>query len=224
MAFLRSNLIDDDAPVLRTGRLLLRAPAMGDFAAWSNLRAVSRGHLTPWEPQWPLDELARVSYRRRLRHYARDLKDDTGYAFLIFGAADHTLLGGISISNVRRGVTQAACLGYWIGEPFQGLGLMTEAVGAIARFVFQDLKLHRLEAACLPHNTASIRVLTHNGFQAEGLARRYLKINGAWQDHRLFARIVDDVVADIELSANPVTAERADIGRFSAELSNGGAA
>jgi [ribosomal protein S5]-alanine N-acetyltransferase len=193
MAFLRSSLIDDAAPVIRAERLWLRAPVMSDHTAWADLRGMSRPHLTPWEPQWSLDELARVSFRRRLRHYARDLKEDTGYAFLIFTLDRNTLLGGLTVSNVRRGVTQAACLGYWLGQPFQGQGYMTEAVCAAASFVFTELKLHRLEAACLPHNSASIRVLERSGFVAEGLARRYLKINGQWQDHRQFSRLNDDV-------------------------------
>jgi [ribosomal protein S5]-alanine N-acetyltransferase len=194
MAFLRNTLIEDASPVVRTDRLWLRTPVMSDHPVWAALRATSRQHLTPWEPQWSMDELARISFRRRLRHYARDLQDDTGYAFLIFRQSDDVLLGGLTLSNVRRGVTQAASLGYWIGEPHQGRGYMTEAVRGAAEFVFSVLKLHRLEAACLPHNAASIQVLARAGFTAEGIARRYLKINGQWQDHRLFARLSDDAV------------------------------
>lgn len=194
MAFLRSSLSDAAAPVVRTERLWLRPPVVADHAAWADLRGQSRQHLTPWEPQWSIDELARVSFRRRLRHYANDIKEDLGYAFLIFHVDRHDLLGGLTLSNVRRGVTQAACLGYWIGQPHQGQGYMTEAVRAISSFVFGELKLHRLEAACLPHNAPSIRVLKRAGFTAEGLARGYLKINGQWQDHRLFAHLSDDAV------------------------------
>jgi [ribosomal protein S5]-alanine N-acetyltransferase len=194
MAFLRSSLIEDASPVVRTERLWLRTPVMSDHPVWAALRAASRQHLTPWEPLWSMDELARISFRRRLRHYARDLKDDTGYAFLIFRQLDDALLGGLTVSNVRRGVTQAASLGYWIGEPHLGRGYMTEAVRGVAEFIFSELKLHRLEAACLPHNAASIGVLERAGFTAEGVARRYLKINGQWQDHRLFARLSDDAV------------------------------
>jgi [ribosomal protein S5]-alanine N-acetyltransferase len=199
MAFLRSSFGDDAAPAIRSARLWLRPPVMTDHGAWADLRGQSRQHLTPWEPQWSMDELARVSFRRRLRHYANDIKEDLGYAFLIFRLDTNELLGGLTLSNVRRGVTQAACLGYWIGQPHQGQGYMTEAVQAVASFVFSELKLHRLEAACLPHNVPSIRVLERAGFTAEGLARRYLKINGQWQDHRLFARLSDDPV--------PLTAE-----------------
>ena len=93
---------------------------------------------------------------------------------------------------MRRGVTQAAAVGYWIGLPHIRRGHMSNAVKAAIRFSFEDLKLHRLEAACMPNNMASMRVLENNGFQREGLARRYLKIDGVWQDHVLFATIVED--------------------------------
>jgi len=195
MAFLRSSSgIDPDAEV--HGReLFLRHPAMGDYAAWAELRALSRHHLTIWEPQWARDELSRSAFRRRLRQYQRELREDQGYAFLIFRSADATLLGGLSISNVRRGVAQAASVGYWIGVPHIRRGHMSNAVKACLPFAFNTLGLHRLEAACLPHNIPSQRVLEKVGFKREGMARRYLKINGVWQDHDLFALLQDDARA-----------------------------
>jgi ribosomal-protein-alanine N-acetyltransferase len=195
MAFLRSSSgIDPDAEV--HGReLFLRHPAMGDYAAWAELRALSRHHLTVWEPQWARDELTRSAFRRRLRQYQRELREDQGYAFLIFRSADATLLGGLSISNVRRGVAQAASIGYWIGVPHIRRGHMSDAVKACLPFAFNTLGLHRLEAACLPHNIPSQRVLEKVGFKREGMARRYLKINGVWQDHDLFALLQDDARA-----------------------------
>ncbi|HEY5826768.1 MAG: GNAT family N-acetyltransferase [Hyphomicrobiaceae bacterium] len=195
MAFLRSSSgIDPDAEV--HGReLFLRHPAMGDYAAWAELRALSRHHLTVWEPQWARDELSRSAFRRRLRQYQRELREDQGYAFLIFRSVDATLLGGLSISNVRRGVAQAASVGYWIGVPHIRRGHMSNAVKACLPFAFNTLGLHRLEAACLPHNIPSQRVLEKVGFKREGMARRYLKINGVWQDHDLFALLQDDARA-----------------------------
>jgi len=192
MAFLRSGLISDFQPFVQGQGIYLRAPAMADYGAWAELRNRSRDHLTPWEPQWSRDELSRTAYRRRLRHYNREMKDDLGYALFIFRDGDGTLLGGVTISNIRRGVTQAASLGYWMGAPHVRQGHMTRAVAAASRFVFDELKLHRLEAACLPHNEGSIRVLINNGFQHEGLARRYLKIDGNWRDHLLFGLLSDD--------------------------------
>ncbi len=191
MAFLRSTGIDAEAEV--HGRdVYLRHPAMGDYAPWAELRARSRQHLTVWEPQWTRDELTRSAFRRRLRQYQRELRDDQGYAFFIFRQADAVLLGGLSISNVRRGVALAASVGYWVGAPYARRGHMTDAVKAMVPFAFGTLGLHRLEAACLPHNAPSTRVLEKAGFKREGMARRYLKINGVWQDHDLFALLQDD--------------------------------
>ena len=191
MAFSRSVLPDADAEV-RGREVYLRQPVMGDYVAWAELRALSRQHLTVWEPLWTRDELARSAFRRRLRQYQREMREDQGYAFLIFREADAALLGGLTISNVRRGVAQSASVGYWLGLPHVRRGYMTDAVRCIVPFAFGTLGLHRLEAACLPHNTASTRVLEKSGFRREGTARRYLKINDVWQDHDLYALMHDD--------------------------------
>ena len=91
-----------------------------------NERALSREHLTKWEPAWGGgDELSRNSFRRRVRHYAREASEDLGYAFAIFNVQGDTLLGGITLSNVSRGVSQAATLGYWMGKPFVRQGTMS---------------------------------------------------------------------------------------------------
>jgi len=102
------------------------------------------------------------------------------------------LIGGVTLANVRRGIVQAGTIGYWIGEPFAGQGLMTRALRVLLPFVFSELSLHRIEAACIPSNIASVRVLEKCGFVHEGLARRYLCINGVWQDHYLFGLLNED--------------------------------
>jgi ribosomal-protein-alanine N-acetyltransferase len=192
MAFLRpSQSIDPDADI-RGARVHLRYPTMQDYAAWAELRALSRQHLTPWEPQWARDELTRSAFRRRIRQSQREVRDDLGYAYLIFAETPMTLLGGLSISNVRRGIAQSASLGYWIGAPYAGRGLMTDAVCAATQFAFATLRLNRLEAACLSSNAASARVLQKAGFKLEGRARQYLKIDGRWQDHDLYALLQAD--------------------------------
>lgn len=192
MAFLRPSPIVDPETEIRGARVFLRHPVMQDYAAWAELRAQSRAHLTPWEPLWARDELTRSNFRRRLRQYHREMRDDQGYAYLIFGDTDSKLLGGLNLSNVRRGVAQTASVGYWMGAPHVGNGFMTDAARAALRFAFGALRLNRLEAACLPSNAASQRVLEKVGFLREGRARRYLKINGQWQDHDLFALLQDD--------------------------------
>jgi ribosomal-protein-alanine N-acetyltransferase len=192
MAFLKpSHSIDHEAEI-RGERVWLRHPTMQDYPAWAELRALSRQHLTPWEPQWARDELSRSAFRRRLRQVQREARDDQGYAYFIFDETTATLLGGLNIGNVRRGVAQAASLGYWMGAPHAGRGLMTDAVLAAVQFAFSTLRLNRLEAACLPSNAASARVLEKVGFRLEGRARRYLKIDGRWQDHDLYALLNDD--------------------------------
>jgi ribosomal-protein-alanine N-acetyltransferase len=193
MALLRTASASDLGPVLESDRVVLRTPQMSDYAAWAELRAASREFLTPWEPLWANDELSRASFRRRVRHYLRDLREDVGYALFVFSAASGALVGGLTLCNVRRGVTQSCTLGYWVGAKYARQGYMTAAVRAVIPFVFDSLELHRLEAACLPTNTASIKLLEKTGFQREGLARRYLKINGVWQDHLLYALLDTDI-------------------------------
>jgi ribosomal-protein-alanine N-acetyltransferase len=173
-------------------RIYLRPPRAGDYVAWARLREESRAFLTPWEPTWPADDLTRGAFRRRLRRYAQDMHEDTAYPFLLFRRQDDVLVGGLTLSNVRRGVTQSCSVGYWTGERFAGHGYMTDGVRAILPFVFGTLGLHRLEAACLPTNIASQTVLKKAGFAQEGYARQYLKINGVWQDHLLFALLESD--------------------------------
>src|SRR5690606_29225733 len=138
--------------LVRIGGLYLRPPGNGDYSAWAELRARRREHLVPWEPQSTRDALSRDAFRRRLRHYQRELREDLGYAFFIFRENDDTLLGGLKLSNVRRGVTQASAVGYWIGLPYAGRGHMSTALSGALRFAFDELKLHRIEAACMPHN------------------------------------------------------------------------
>lgn len=204
MAFLRSSSGHDSALTLRGRSVWMRGPLMADYVAWAELRAMSRDHLTPWEPQWQRDELSRSAYRRRVRHYQREAREDLGYAFLIFSESDDQLIGGLTLSNVRRGVTQAGVLGYWIGKPFAGRGHMTEAVRAAVVFAFDTLHLHRLEAATMPGNVASIRVLEHNGFRREGFARQLLKINGLWEDHLLHGLLAGDERSETGAEASSV--------------------
>jgi [ribosomal protein S5]-alanine N-acetyltransferase len=164
----------------------LRAPEARDYLEWAELRDASRAFLTPWEPTWAQDETARGSYRYKLRRYTEDARDDKAYTFFVLLEEDDTLVGGVTLSNVRRGVAQMASMGYWAGEAFAGKGYITAAVRAVVAYAFDDLGLHRIEAACQPDNIASRRVLAKAGFTEEGAARAYLKINGAWRDHVLF--------------------------------------
>ena len=192
MAFFRSVNFGDVLPAVTGNGVLLRMPVASDFPEWAALREQSREFLTPWEPIWPADDLTRPAFRRRLRRYAEDQRSDAAYAFLIFRTSDGAMVGGLTLANIRRGVAQAGSIGYWTGRPFANQGYMTAAVRALIPFCFGSLRLHRLEAACIPINKPSIALLEKTGFQREGYARGYLCINGAWQDHLLYARLKDD--------------------------------
>jgi ribosomal-protein-alanine N-acetyltransferase len=184
-----------EAQGMRFGRVVLLSAQPGDWTEWAALRGASRAFLTPWESSWPEDALTWAAFRRRLRQYAEDRDRGTGYYFLIRRAGDDALLGGINLTNVRRGITQSGTLGYWIGAPFARQGYMTEAMRAILSFAFDELRLNRVEAACLPDNAASRALLARCGFEQEGRARKYLRINGMWQDHLTFAILREDWAA-----------------------------
>lgn len=195
MALFRVGSTSENATFVRGDGVYLRPPEMRDFDEWAALRHLSRGFLSPWEPTWPTDDLTRASFRRRLRRHAGEIENDEAYPFLLFRECDDAILGGLTFGQVKRGVAQAATLGYWMGQPFAGQGWMARAVRAASGFAFATLRLHRIEAACLPENTASIRLLQRTNFQQEGHARAYLRINGTWQDHLLFALLESDPVS-----------------------------
>ncbi|MGE0563737.1 MAG: GNAT family N-acetyltransferase [Pseudolabrys sp.] len=191
MAFFRAVSFSEAPPAVTGEGVFLRAPQMTDYPEWAALREQSREFLTPWEPVWPSDDLTRAAFRRRIKRYVEDQRNDQSYAFLIFRSDTSALVGGLTLANVRRGVAQAGSIGYWVGLPFVRHGYMTAAVRAVVPFAFSTLRLHRLEAACIPGNQASIRLLEKTGFAREGYAREYLCINGIWQDHLLYARLRD---------------------------------
>jgi len=172
--------------------VILRPAGRTDYEAWMELRSNSRRFLTPWEPSWSGDALSRAAYRRRLARYSADWRNDQGYSLFIFRREDGRLMGGIGLTNLRRGVSETASLGYWMGERYAGRGYMKDALRQMLRFSFERLNLHRIEAACLPHNETSRHLLLRCGFREEGYARKYLCIDGKWQDHVLFALLRED--------------------------------
>jgi len=192
MSLFRSVSRFDTPPDVEGAGVFLRAPQMADFSEWASLREQSRAFLAPWEPEWPADDLTRGAFRNRLRRYANEIQEDSGYSFLIFRVSDHALLGGVTLSNVRRGVAQSANLGYWIGVQHARQGYMSAAVAALVPFAHGQLRLRRIEAACLPENAISVRLLEKLRFRREGYARQYLCIAGKWQDHLLYARLSSD--------------------------------
>jgi ribosomal-protein-alanine N-acetyltransferase len=174
-------------------RVVLRMGEPEDWKTWRAVREMSRGFLTPWEPLWPANALSAHFFNGLLRRQWREWRQDKAYAFLVFLKKDDdapgALIGGIALNDVQRGIAQKGTLGYWIGMPYAGQGYMMEAAGLVCEFAFERLRLHRVEASCLPHNEPSRKLLTRLGFTEEGFAKAYLRINGKWEDHVLWGKV-----------------------------------
>ncbi len=193
MAFMRGlTFPGGQQPVMQGQEVYLRYPRIADYALWSELRGESREFLAKWEPVWAEDELTRSAFRRRIKRYQKETRLDSAYVFFVFRKSDDTLMGGCTLSNVRRGVTQCCALGYWIGARFARQGYMFDALRVLLPFVFSTLGMHRIEAACVPENHPSRNLLSKIGFREEGLARKYLLINGEWADHIQYALLADE--------------------------------
>lgn len=183
---------DRRPPVLRGREVLLRPPQLGDVRAMTALVVRNRPFLQPFEPTRPDRYFTRAGQRAQVRQSIRDRRLDIAHGFGVFAASSGDLIGRIRLSGVERGAFQGGNVGYFIDREHAGRGLMTEAVGLLVDHAFGDLNLHRVEAGVMPRNAASIRVLEKNGFLREGLARRYLRIDGAWEDHHLYAITRED--------------------------------
>ena len=174
------------------GGVYLRVPSWSEFEEWVKLRRNNRGHLQPWEPTWQDKHLTRQSYKTRISQFKSMITSDNGYPFHVFRADDNRLVGACNITFVRRGSLQCAHIGYWIGQEYGRNGFARASLKAALRFAFDDLGLHRLSAAVQASNQASIQLLETTGFVREGLARNYLKIDGRWQDHLIYAKLSTD--------------------------------
>ena len=181
--------VKSDTPTLREEGILLRAQRLGDYAQWRAVRLESQKFLKPFEPRWTEADLSRTVYKNRLRRSRKEGAAGTDFGFFVFLEEDgaERLVGGITLSNIRRRVAQHVNLGYWMGVNEAKKGIMTRAVKMVLPYVFNTLNLHRIQAACLPGNMPSRRVLEKNGFREEGFAENYLKIDGSWRDHVLYA-------------------------------------
>jgi ribosomal-protein-alanine N-acetyltransferase len=177
---------------IATERMVLRLPQHSDFRDWSGLRQQSVDFLVPWEPVWARDHLSRKSFTNRVYWAARAVSQGTALPLFLTLKDDAALLGAITLDNIRRGPAQAGTLGYWIGAKHARQGYMGEAIRAVVHYAFNELDLSRVEAACLPENTASRGVLEGTGFKYEGVAQSYLQINGRWRNHVLYANLRND--------------------------------
>lgn len=177
---------------IETERLTLRPPGHNDFRAWAGLRSDSETFLKPWEPTWAKDHLSRKAFTNRVYWAQRSISNGTAMPLFIVRRDDNGLLGAITLDHIKRGPAQSGITGYWIGEPFARQGYMREAIQAVVHHAFTALDLSRIEAGCLPENTASRRLLEQCGYKYEGVAQSYLQINGRWRNHVLYANLRND--------------------------------
>lgn len=170
----------------------IRLPLMEDFESWRSCRLRNTDHLQPFEPTWSATAHSRTSFRNHVRRAQNELLIDRGASLFLIEKDGGEVIGGINLRNIRRSSAQMGTLGYWMSSEYGGAGRMKRAVGRLVHFGFEDYNLHRIEAACVPENKASAAILLGNGFEEEGFAKAYLRINGSWRDHRLFAILRPD--------------------------------
>jgi ribosomal-protein-alanine N-acetyltransferase len=182
------------APLELVGRRVkLRTLADDDFADWSEVRARSRDWLLPWEPRPkgaspPPEDRGSFVARCAIRERERQL--GTGYGFGIF--VDDRFAGEVTLSSVQRGPFQSGIVGYWIDREVAGRGYVPEAVVMTLHFAFEAIMLHRVEISIIPRNRASLRVVEKLGLRMEGVAERFLEIDGKWEDHARFAMTAEE--------------------------------
>jgi ribosomal-protein-alanine N-acetyltransferase len=170
-------------------RVLLRPLSVNDFPAWTEVRCRNAGWLLKWEPRrlpgQPDVTTDRDAFAVRCSARERERQLGTGYGFGVFVGGEFA--GEINLTAIQRGPFQSAYIGYWIDEEHAGQGFTPEAVVVLARFAFDDLRLHRVQISIIPRNTASRRVVEKLKVRDEGTAERYLEINGVWEDHVRYA-------------------------------------
>ncbi len=185
-------------------RVTLRPLVPTDFAAWQDVRRANGDWLTPWEPARNpnLPDVVESSEAFAMRCSARERERQlgTGFGFGIFvrepavgrRRARQRFAGEINLSSVQRGPFQSAYVGYWIDQSQAGHGYMSESLVLVARFAFEQVRLHRIQVSIIPRNHRSRRVVDKLKLREEGIALRYLEINGVWEDHVRYALTVEE--------------------------------
>lgn len=181
-------------PVLASQRLVLRVPAPGDAGRLLAYAERNRAHLAPWEPQRTAAYFTEPHWRGEIARIQKAVAEDQGLPLLVLHGdrPDGPVLGRCNLSNIVRGVFQAASLGYSLDREAEGHGLMAEAIRAVIAHAFGPMNLHRVMANYMPENVRSARLLERLGFVREGLASSYLHITGAWRDHALTSLVNPD--------------------------------
>jgi ribosomal-protein-alanine N-acetyltransferase len=177
--------------VLSSGRVGLRPLGMSDARAWRDVRARNRDWLTPWEATVPPgDTSAPATFRGMVRDLRRQARSGRAMPFAV--TLDDAFVGQLTVSNIIGGSARWGQIGYWVDRRYAGQGVIPTAVAMAVDHCLFEAGLHRMEIAIRPENTASLRVVEKLGFREFGYAQRYLHINGAWRDHRLFSITVEE--------------------------------
>jgi ribosomal-protein-alanine N-acetyltransferase len=174
--------------VLHGRRIILRTLSENDYEGWLEVRTRCRNWLLQWEPR-PVNSTHLAEDRRSfvgrcaIRERERQLGTAFGFGIFLGGR----FAGELTLSSIQRGPLQSGFIGYWIDEALAGQSLTPEAVVTLLQYAFETLRLHRVEINIIPRNTASRRVVDKLGLRLEGVAERYLEIDGAWEDHARYA-------------------------------------
>lgn len=182
---------------LTSERLLLRAPRTADVAELRRVLRKNHEHLAPWNPlpRPGEDPTTITAVSNLILRQRREWKDGRSYGFYLASKdTPDRIVGRIALNGVMRGAMHGAYLGYWMDAEHLGTGLCTEGIRAVLDFAFGLAELHRIQAAIMPRNARSLRVIEKLGFRREGYAERYLQIAGTWEDHILFARTREEHV------------------------------
>lgn len=185
----RQSEVASTAPVLHGRRVTLRPLTPADFRQWREVRRANAGWLTKWEPRRaagqpdPVEDRSAFVVRCSARERERQMASGFGYGVFVGEA----FAGEMNLSSIQRGPFQSGYIGYWISEQLAGNSYTPEALVVLMRSAFEELRLHRVQIAIIPRNSASKRVVEKVGVRSEGVALRYLQINGVWEDHERFA-------------------------------------
>ena len=175
-----------------TQRCYLRLPRLSDFENWVNLRKTSEDFLSKWEPDRDRNFYSASLFKSRVKWAKQKFKEKKVVHVFIFRREDNILIGAVTLDNVRRGAAQSGSIGYWLGESFIKNGYMFEVLKALIFFAFKNFEVSRIEAATLPENKASRKLLEKTGFKYEGVAQSYLQISGRWRNHVMYSLLRAD--------------------------------
>lgn len=185
------NFFQNHKPKITTERLILRLPTFADYESWVLLRKKSENFLNKWEPEKDSNFYSRYFFNKRVSWAKKNFVKKTVLHLFLFLRSNNQLVGGITLDNIRFGPFKSATLGYWIGEEFSKKGIMTEGLNSLILYANKDIGISRIEAATLPNNAPSRRLLEKCNFKYEGVGQFYLQISGKWQHHILYANISD---------------------------------